>query len=221
VPSIAPVPVAAMKDLCLDAADPSRAARWWGGVLGLDVEVFGDGDAVLRERGRAVFWVNGVPEPKTVKNRVHVDLRAADTPGDLVSRQDGFTVRADPEGNEFCVFPGPGAPELAAVCTDSPDPAAIAAWWAPLLGARVEPGPDGVPRYLAGGAGFAEGVLWKFVPVDDPRTVKNRWHWDVHAEPADLVAAGAVVLRERDDAIRWTVLADPDGNEFCAFAPSA
>jgi hypothetical protein len=162
-----------------------------------------------------------VPEPKTVKNRVHVDLRAADTPGDLLSRQDGFTVRADPEGNEFCVFPGPGAPELAAVCTDSPDPAAIAAWWAPLLGARVEPGPDGVPRYLAGGAGFAEGVLWKFVPVDDPRTVKNRWHWDVYAEPADLVAAGAVVLRERDDAIRWTVLADPDGNEFCAFAPSA
>jgi hypothetical protein len=27
------------------------------------------------------------------------------------------------------------------------------------------------------------------------------------------------VLRPRDDEISWTVLADPDGNEFCAFDP--
>jgi hypothetical protein len=31
------------------------------------------------------------------------------------------------------------------------------------------------------------------------------------------MAAGAVVLRPQDDEIAWTVLADPDGNEFCAF----
>ena len=35
----------------------------------------------------------------------------------------------------------------------------------------------------------------------------------------DLVAAGAVVLRAQDDEIRWTVMADPEGNEFCVFAP--
>jgi hypothetical protein len=34
-----------------------------------------------------------------------------------------------------------------------------------------------------------------------------------------LVAAGATVLRRPDDDISWTVLADPQGNEFCAFTP--
>jgi hypothetical protein len=36
----------------------------------------------------------------------------------------------------------------------------------------------------------------------------------------DLVAAGATLPRAQDDEIGWTVLADPDGNEFCAFGPS-
>ena len=57
-----------------------------------------------------------------------------------------------------------------------------------------------------------------FVPVPEPKTVKNRIHWDVDtADVGQLVAAGATVLRERDDEIGWTVLADPEGNEFCAF----
>jgi hypothetical protein len=43
----------------------------------------------------------------------------------------------------------------------------------------------------------------------------------VFAHVPDLVAAGATVLRARDDAIGWTILADPDGNEFCAFTPPA
>jgi hypothetical protein len=34
---------------------------------------------------------------------------------------------------------------------------------------------------------------------------------------APLVEAGATVLREPDDEIYWHVLADPEGNEFCAF----
>ncbi len=212
--------MAVFKDLCVDAADPHLVAAFWAATLGLDAEALDDGDAVLRDGGRAAIWVNRVPEPKVVKNRVHLDLLAADPPDATpVAEQDGYAVYADPEGNEFCVFPGPGAPEIAAVCTDSARPAEIAAWWAPLVGAEIVPGPDGVPRYLAGVAGLGPGVLWKFVPVDDPRTVKNRWHWDVHAEVADLVAAGATVLCERDDEIGWTVLADPDGNEFCAFDP--
>lgn len=217
------MPAAVLKDLCIDAAEPQRVAAFWAAVLGLSAEAREDGDAVLRDRaGRAAFWVNRVPEPKTVKNRVHLDLVAADPalPGATrLSEQDGFVVLADPEGNEFCVFPGDGPPAVAAVCTDSARPAEIAAWWAGLVGAQLVPGPDGALRYLSGAAGIAPGVLWKFVPVDDERVVKNRWHWDVHAEVADLVAAGAVVLRERDDEIGWTVLADPDGNEFCAFDP--
>jgi Glyoxalase-like domain len=124
-------------------------------------------------------------------------------------------VLADPEGNEFCAFPG-AAPGLVAICTDSPHPAAAAAWWSALVGGKVGPGPDGVPRWIRGAAGLGD-VTWKFLPVDDERVVKNRCHWDVLGDPGELVAAGATVLRERDEEIGWTVLADPDGNEFCAF----
>jgi hypothetical protein len=38
-------------------------------------------------------------------------------------------------------------------------------------------------------------------------------------DPAPPEARGATVLREPDDEIRWWVTADPEGNEFCAFAP--
>jgi len=61
-----------------------------------------------------------------------------------------------------------------------------------------------------------------FAPVPEPKTVKNRVHLDVATSALDgLVAAGATVLRPQDDEIGWAVLADPDGNEFCAFLPRA
>ena len=57
-----------------------------------------------------------------------------------------------------------------------------------------------------------------FAPVPEPKTVKNRIHIDVTTPDVDaLVAAGARVLRPQDDEIGWTVMADPEGNEFCAF----
>ena len=56
------------------------------------------------------------------------------------------------------------------------------------------------------------------VPMPEPKTVKNRIRWDVTVpDVAPLVEAGAMVLREPDDEIRWYVLADPERNEFCAF----
>jgi predicted enzyme related to lactoylglutathione lyase len=50
--------------------------------------------------------------------------------------------------------------------------------------------------------------------------VKNRVHWDVTLADTTiegLVAAGATLLRPKDDDIRWWIMADPEGNEFCAF----
>jgi hypothetical protein len=40
-------------------------------------------------------------------------------------------------------------------------------------------------------------------------------------DPRLLVDRGARVLREPDDDARWWVLADPEGNEFCAFGPES
>jgi hypothetical protein len=58
-----------------------------------------------------------------------------------------------------------------------------------------------------------------FAAVPEPKSAKNRIHWDVVAPDVyALVAAGARILREPDDDIVWHVLADPEGNEFCAFS---
>jgi len=109
-----------IKDLCLDANDHQALADWWCRVLGYMREDDDDtrpGDPVLLRPGAAgglPLWVNPVPEPKTAKNRLHVDLYG-DTAGFLAAgavllRRDegnGWDVLADPEGNEFCVFPPP------------------------------------------------------------------------------------------------------------------
>jgi catechol 2,3-dioxygenase-like lactoylglutathione lyase family enzyme len=230
-------PVARWKDLCIDAADAERAMAFWAPVLGLRPERRENGDGVLRgERPEQTVWVNVVPEPKAVKNRVHLDLVAADLVQDVATLvaagathlptfavADDWEVLADPEGNELCVFPptsrDTGRPEPTALVVDSPDPVAIARWWAEVLGARQGTEPDAPARWLLDVPGLPFDV-WKFVGVDDPKTVKNRWHWDISADSLDaLVTRGASVVRERDDEIRWTVLADPDGNEFCAFTP--
>jgi hypothetical protein len=56
--------------------------------------------------------------------------------------------------------------------------------------------------------------------------VKNRVHVDIdlpdRAEIQRLQRLGARALREVRDAdgrLRWTIMADPEGNEFCAFLP--
>ncbi|MBV2355059.1 hypothetical protein KUM39_11885 [Streptomyces sp. J2-1] len=71
------------------------------------------------------------------------------------------------------------------------------------------------------GTGLGRRLLFQRVP--EPKAGKNRLHLDVHApagqrtaEVARLTALGARVLREvREPAGEWTVLADPEGNEFC------
>jgi hypothetical protein len=215
---------AKFKDLCLDAADPVRVGRFWADALGQELRRLDDGDALVHGPRCTPIWVNRVPEAKAVKNRVHLDLHVPDV-GVLVAlgatvlaEHDGWAVLADPEGNELCAFPaeGPvGAPAHAfAICVDSDRPVELAAWWQERLGGTVGPGTDGRPRWLHGPAGL-EAMILKFVPVDDDRSVKNRCHWDITTDAVDpLVAAGATVLAEHPS---WTVLADPQGNEFCAF----
>lgn len=217
------------KDLCLDARDGRVVTEFWGTVLGLPWELQDGGDGVVRGGPLHALWVNEVPEPKTVKNRVHLDLWVPDLQPllDLGATVLGtfpeWTVLADPEGNELCAFPGDAGGALArpfAICIDSARPVELARWWHALYGGELGPGPDGRPRWLRGAAG-AEDLILKHVQVDDPRVVKNRCHWDVTVDDlAVLLDAGATVLRPQDDEIAWTVLADPDGNELCAFLPS-
>lgn len=70
------------------------------------------GDAVLRGPSpQHTVWINAVSEPKTVKNRMHVDIHARLVDellalgARVVEEFPHWAVRADPEGNDFCVLP--------------------------------------------------------------------------------------------------------------------
>jgi Glyoxalase-like domain len=105
--------------LCIDCADdPLGLARWWQGLIGGEVEADGDsGGAVLQAPGYPELGFYPVPEAKTLKNRLHIDLRASDfdaavaaavahgaTPAPDVYSGDHWQVLRDPQGNEFCIL---------------------------------------------------------------------------------------------------------------------
>jgi catechol 2,3-dioxygenase-like lactoylglutathione lyase family enzyme len=220
--------IARWKDLCIDAIDAHRMAWFWGDLLGLEVELHDDGDAVLRgARPELTIWLNAVPEPRTVKQRVHLDVEMPSLDPVLSlgatvarpARESGleWDLLNDPEGGELCAFVrGSGPTRATEIVIDTADAAsahAQAAWWADVLGATPVDDPRGFSCIRAVPGLPFDG--WDFIPVPEPKTVKNRIHWDIIGDDPDaLVARGARVLAERPS---WTVLADPDGNEFCVF----
>jgi Glyoxalase-like domain len=185
-----------------------------------------------------------VPGPKAGKNRVHLDLatesaehQAAEVdrllalgaaPADIGQGDVPWTVLADPEGNEFCVLdPRPvyhDTGPVAAVVADCADPAAVAGFWqlatgwvraASSSGAVSLRSPAGVGPYL------------ELLPSRDVKRVKNRMHLDVAPMPdedaaaavRELLSAGAVPADVGQGEVGWTVLADPEGSEFCVLSP--
>ena len=216
----------AYKDLCIDAVDAPRLARFWGAALGLDVGLQDNGDAYLTgPTPQHTIWINQVPEAKSVKNRLHIDVRAStaeeiEALGARVIDRGSFPwiVMADPEGGELCVFSSPGPTGLKSIVIDCTDHRSIAQWWADVLGATCATDPSGYSSVSdIPGAPSADLDL-DFVPVPEPKSIKNRLHLDVTTADLDgLIAAGAALLRPIEPPIRWNVMADPEGNEFCAF----
>lgn len=110
----------AIRHMTIDCADAHALATFWSQVLGLPLHEDdhpGDKEALIE--GAGLLFVT-VPEPKTEKNRVHLDLQPQDrTRDEEVERLTalgakflddqrrpdgtGWVVLADPEGNEFCV----------------------------------------------------------------------------------------------------------------------
>ena len=212
------------KDLCLDAVDPLRLGRFWAAVLGLGLADAGEGDAVLRGLSpQHTVWINAVPEPKTVKNRMHLDVHARSVDellalgATVVDEQPRWTVMADPEGGEFCAFVRAEPPpyRLYEVGLDAADARRVGRWWAELLDGRyVDEGKEFVWIADIPGAPFESLDV---APVPEPKSAKNRVHLDVVGDVAEIVARGATVL---DEQPRWTVMADVEGNEFCVFPPA-
>lgn len=109
--------VAGVGFLAVDCSDPPSLVDFWAALFGGEVERFPDGDARLRPPGGPVLDFLRVPDAKSVKNRLHLDLNTTDlaaaveqalalgaTTADDVYVGSGWQVLRDPEGNEFCLL---------------------------------------------------------------------------------------------------------------------
>jgi Glyoxalase-like domain len=125
-------------------------------------------------------------------------------------------------------------PGLRSICVDCAHPASLARFWAAALGWTVRPYDTDDLEWLA-----AQGLtpetdisvcvdppepgfptLW-FNEVPEPKVGKVRIHLDVNVADATgferLIELGATIVDPHPGGNDWTVMADPEGNEFCAF----
>jgi predicted enzyme related to lactoylglutathione lyase len=110
--------------LVLDCADPIRLAAFWSAALGYDSVGEAGAYVALLPHGRPgpKLLLQRVPEPKKVKNRVHLDIETGDIEAEatrlealgarraaaeqLHEHGSNWLLMLDPEGNEFCVCDG-------------------------------------------------------------------------------------------------------------------
>ena len=122
---------------------------------------------------------------------------------------------------------------LVHVIIDAVEPARLARFWAAALGWEIGVEEDEEIDVWPHEYRYPDPVALPlvFVPVPEAKAVKNRIHLDVAPFPghdqaaavAALLAAGAVaadeVFKSRQESASWTVLADPEGGEFCVLSP--
>jgi len=126
--------MARLHDVVFDCRHPASIARFWDAALdGYEVAPYDEAE-LARLRANGIFdpeddptvlveapgtspriFFQLVPERKTVKNRIHLDLKSVSVPDEvarlrglgasLVAEHDDHVVLRDPEGNEFCLSP--------------------------------------------------------------------------------------------------------------------
>lgn len=112
------MPIGSLHEIVVDCSNPEALARFWQALIGGDVDVESP-DWVVLDGDDFGFYIGfqRVPEQKTAKNRIHLDVEVDDLEqaideaeqlgarkiGSVVDEDDGsFQVMADPGGNEFC-----------------------------------------------------------------------------------------------------------------------
>ncbi len=109
---------------------------------------------------------------------------------------------------------------LLAVTMDCDDAAALARFWADVLGREMTEDSNSGQAVLLAADGDARGPRIVFNKVPERKVVKNRLHLDLvtdtyDAETARLLSLGARRLGElQEGTSRWTTFADIEGNEF-------
>nr|WP_212756173.1 VOC family protein [Flexivirga aerilata] len=231
-----------MDALVWDALDPERLAAFWAGVLTpAAYDAASDRGTLLPSNSNA-FRVRfrRTDRVKVGPNRAHFDLtsdspeqqretveRALSSGARRIDVGQGADARhvvlADPEGNEFCVLPAgntflAGCGFVGALACDGSQ--AVGYFWRDALGWPLVWDQDEETAIQSPAGGTK--ITWGGPPVA-AKDGSNRLHFDLtptsasdhDAELDRLLALGAsrIDIGQRD--VPWTVLADPDGNEFC------
>ena len=233
------------------ARDDAALGRFWAAALGWRVAASGPGATPVHPAG--FVWpdpsavsvdVVAVPDPETVRDRVHLDLATTSaahqaelvtrlmalgaTPADVGQGAVPWTVLADPEGNVFCVRE-PRASDrdtgpIAAVVVGCADPGAMAGFWGAATDWAVPEVTDERARLRSA---TGAGPYPEFPRVPDVDAVGNYVHLDLAPYPHDDQAAevarlrtlGATDVDVGQGAVPWRCLADPEGNQFCVLTP--
>jgi predicted enzyme related to lactoylglutathione lyase len=188
------------------------------------------------------------PGLKAGKNRIHLDLntagmheyqgnreafpligaRAVDIgQGELVP----WTVFADPEDNEFCLlkprdrYSDSGA--IAAIVVDCADPELLASFWAAAAGWELVENEEEFaalrdPRQPSRGPflEFSRVANRKQEPSRISLGFESYWAHQHDADVARLLDLGARAVRRHDGEVCYSVLTDPEGNEFRVVVPT-
>ena len=232
--------------LCIDSNDPHRLSQFWASALQWELDTDSTDVTSIVAPGDPRFRIDFplVPEAKSDRNRIHLDLSSAslDDQAGLVSRLIGLGARpidigqtgeephvvlADLEGNEFCILePGNNFVDKESrfgsiTCCGSRN---VGYFWSaalewPLIWDQDDEtairAPDGTGPFITWGHP---------VPL---KTRKNRFHLDVAPTAGDdqldevdrLTSLGATRLDIGQGDVDWVVMADPDGHEFCVLTP--
>lgn len=233
------------------ARDDSALGQFWADALGWGVSSEGPGVTNVEPLG--FTWpdptavcvdVVTVPDPETVKYRVHLDLAttSAAHQRELVERLKGlgatladigqgdvpWVVMADPEGNLFCVLePRPiyqDTGPIATVVVNCDNPRAMADFWSEAMDWTLHEVNDEHAR-LRSSKGV--GPYLEFLKTPDPGALQSRIHLDLMPYPGDdqttevkrLHSLGAYDADVGQGNVPWKCLRDPEGNDFCVLAP--
>ncbi|MET9780154.1 VOC family protein [Nocardiopsis alba] len=235
----------------IKALDAPRLGRFWAEAVGWEFDDSSPGEINLEPAGfdypnpsDLVIDLVPVEDPKTVKNRVHIDLTSRSsehqaetvrrlkalgaTPVDIGQGDSSWVVLADPEGNEFCVLapdaPYEGTGPIGAIAVDCRDPEAMVRFWDAATDWTVHEVNEDYAR-MRSSTGI--GPYVDFFRVPEEKTVVNRVHLDLRPyadgdrekEADRLCELGATRVNVGQEDVPWTVMADPEGNEFCVLTP--
>ncbi|MBO0681272.1 VOC family protein [Mycolicibacterium sp. S2-37] len=173
-----------LRGVDIDAVDTAAQLRFWSTLL--ELSPVGDSALTL---GPGTLRFVAAEHPKSVKNRLHLDLASTSgrhqaeiverarglgaVPVDVGQRDVPWVVLADPEGNEFCVLEPRdeylGLGPVAAVVIDALDPTAQARFWAPTTGLPITREHEIYASLGQDGAYFVE-----FIRVPTAKDAPNR-----------------------------------------------